>query len=74
MSEIIERISGFSDQEMYEYCESLRRVILQKKEVKSGRGKSIETKQVLKYDTEQETIDRIVNSCEFYKNQNENGC
>ena len=74
MNEIIERISGFNDQEMYEYCESLRRVILQKKEVKSGRGKAIETKQILKYDSEQDVIERIINSCEFYKNQNENGC
>ena len=71
MNEIIERLSGLDDQAMFEYCESLRRVVLQTKEVKSGRGKVIETKKVLKYDTEQETIDRIINSCEFYKNKND---
>lgn len=70
MNEIIERMSGLDDQAMFEYCESLRRVILQTKDVKSGRGKAIETKQILKYDTEQYTIDRIINSCEYYKNQN----
>jgi hypothetical protein len=71
MNEIIERMSGLDDQAMFEYCESLRRVILQTKDVKSGRGKAIETKQILKYDTEQDTIDRIINSCEYYKNQND---
>jgi hypothetical protein len=64
-------MSGLDDQAMFEYCESLRRVILQTKDVKSGRGKAIETKQILKYDTEQDTIDRIINSCEYYKNQND---
>lgn len=68
MSEIIDRISGFDNQAMSDYCESLRRVILQTKEVKSGRGKAIVTNQVLKYNTEQETIDKIIRSCEHYKN------
>ena len=68
MSEIIERISGFDNQAMSDYCESLKRVILQTKEVKSGRGKTIVTNNVLKYNTEQETIDKIIRSCEHYKN------
>jgi hypothetical protein len=71
MNEIIEKMSGLDNQAMFKYCESLRRVILQTKDVKSGRGKTIETKQILKYDTEQDTIDRIINSCEYYKNQND---
>lgn len=68
MNEIIKRMSGLDNKSMLEYCESLKRVILQTKEVKSGRGKAIVTNQVLKYDTEKQTLDRIIRSCEHYKN------
>jgi hypothetical protein len=69
MTDIIERISGFDNQFMYEYCDSLRKIVMQTKEVKSGRGKQIVVEQILKYNTDQETIDRINRSCEYYKNQ-----
>lgn len=69
MTDIIERISGFDNQFMYEYCESLRKIVMQTKEVKSGRGKQIVVEHIPKYNTEQETIDRIIRSCEYYKNE-----
>lgn len=65
---MIERLAGQDNKSMWEYCESLKRVILQTKEVKTGRGKAIEIHRVLKYNTEKEVIERIVTSCEYYKN------
>jgi len=65
---MIERTSGYSNKAMWEYCEMLKKVVLQTKTVKSGRGKAIEIREILKYNTEKEIINKIVNSCEYYKN------
>ena len=65
---MIERISAYSNKSMWEYCETLKKVVLQTKTTKSGRGKAVEIREVLKYNTEKEVIDKIVNSCEYYKN------
>lgn len=64
---MIERTSGYSNKSMWEYCEILKKVVLQTKQVKSGRGKAIEIREVLKYDTDPKIIDKIVKSCEHYK-------
>jgi hypothetical protein len=53
---------------MWESCEILKRIVLKTKTVKSGRGKGVEIREVLKYKTEQHIIDNVVNSCEYYKN------
>jgi len=68
---MIERTSGYSNKAMWDYCETLKSVVLQTKTVKSGRGKAIDTREVLKYDTDKHIIDKIVNSCEHYKNLHE---
>ena len=65
---MIERRAGHDNKSMWEYCETLKKVVLQTKEVKSGRGKAIQIDTVLKYNTEKEVIDNIVASCEHYKN------
>ena len=65
---MIERTSGYSNKAMWEYCEMLKGVVLQTKITKSGRGKAVEIREVLKYNTEKEVIDKIVKSCEHYKN------
>lgn len=65
---MIERTSGYSNKAMWEYCEMLKGVVLQTKITKSGRGKAVEIREVLKYNTEKEVIDKIVKSCEYYKN------
>jgi len=65
---MIERTSGYSNKAMWDYCETLKKVVLQTKTIKSGRGKAIDIREVLKYDTEKEVIDKIVSSCEHYKN------
>ncbi len=68
MTAIIERTSGYTNKSMWDYCEALKRVILQKTEVKVGRGKSIETLEIYKYKNNAETVEKILNSCEYYKN------
>jgi len=68
---MIERTLGYSNKAMWDYCETLKSVVLQTKTVKSGRGKAIDTREVLKYDTDKHIIDKIVNSCEHYKNLHE---
>lgn len=64
---MIERTSGYSNKAMWDYCEVLKKVIMQTKEVKVGRGKQVEIIKVPKYDTEKHIVDKIVNSCEHYK-------
>ena len=65
---MIERTLGYSNKAMWDYCETLKKILLQTKQVKSGRGKAIEIREVLKYDTDPNIIDNVVNSCEYYKN------
>lgn len=65
---MIERTSGYSNKSMWEYCEILKKVVTQTKEVKVGRGKQVEIIKVAKYETEPHIIDKIVKSCEYYKN------
>ena len=68
---VIDRIPYYSNEMMQEYCERLRRVVLDSKEVTIGRGKSSRVEKVLKYKTPQDAIDRIVDSCKYYKTLNE---
>jgi hypothetical protein len=71
MVDIIERKLGLNNEAMLEYCNTLRDILTQTKEVKSGRGKSVEFRMVLKYKDDIETLDRIIKSCEHYKNLHE---
>ncbi len=71
MTNIIEKTSGSTNKSMWEYCETLKRVILQKKDVNVGRGKNIETIELHKYKNKPETVERILNSCEHYKKLHE---
>ncbi len=65
---MIERTLGYSNKAMWDYCEMLKKILLQTKQIKSGRGKAIEIREVLKYDTDPNVIDKVVKSCEYYKN------
>jgi len=71
MTNIIEKTSGATNKSMWDYCEALKRVILQKTEVKVGRGKNIETLEIYKYKNNAETVEKIINSCEHYKKLHE---
>ena len=64
---MIERTSGYNNKAMWEYCETLKNVVTQTKEVKSGRGKAVEIRKVLKYNTDMQTIANIIDSAEYYK-------
>jgi hypothetical protein len=52
---------------MLEYCNTLKGILMQTKEVKSGRGKSVEIRRVLKYKDDIDTLDSIIKSCDHYK-------
>jgi hypothetical protein len=67
MVDILERNSGFNNEEMWKQCELLRSVIFQTIETKVGRGKQVRVLQTFKHDTPKEVRERIVNSCEYYK-------
>jgi hypothetical protein len=71
MVDIIERKLGHNNEAMLEYCNTLRDILMQTKEVKSGRGKSVEFRRVLKYKNDIEALDRIIKSCEHYKKLND---
>lgn len=64
---IAPRTLGYSNYMMWQDCIKLKNVLLQHKEVTEGRGKNIIKKKVLKYNTRQDIIDKIVNSVEYYK-------
>ena len=64
---LIERIPGYSNSDMVDYCETLKKIILTTKEVKVGRGKAIETIKVSKYGNDPEVVQKIIDSCEYYK-------
>jgi hypothetical protein len=67
MSDIIERISGYSDEMMQEWCSCLQRVVTQERIIKEGRGKNKRERKVLKHPTHPDVLERINNSVEFYK-------
>ena len=66
--QIIERNLGFNDYEMWKQCELLKKVVCATIDVKSGRGKNVKTIQEYKHKTPTEIRDRIIRSCEYYKN------
>jgi hypothetical protein len=65
--DILERNSGFNNYEMWKQCELLRGVVFQTVETKVGRGKQVRTIQSFKHNTPKEVMNRIANSCEYYK-------
>jgi len=69
--EIIERNIGFNNLEMWNQCEILKSVVTQTIDIKEGRGKNVKIYKKYKHNTPQEVIDRIVNSCEYYKSLHE---
>lgn len=64
---MIQRTLGYSNKSMWEYCELLKKVVLQSVEAKSGRGKAVQVWQKPKYKTDKETIDNIIESCNHYQ-------
>jgi len=67
MTDIIERYPYYSNKSMYKQMELLKSVVLAKKVIKEKVGRKSVDKEVLKFKTDKETIDRIVRSAEHYK-------
>jgi SNF2 family DNA or RNA helicase len=65
--EIIDRDLGYNDYEMWQRCELLKKVVTQTVDVKEGRGRNVRIIQKYKHNTSAETIDKIIRSCEYYK-------
>lgn len=71
--EIVERRPAYSDYAMWKYCELLCKVMGQMKEIKTGRGKTIETTYVYKYRDAPEILPRLQRSRDYYKELHEKG-
>jgi len=69
--DIIERVSGTSNLYMWKECELMKKVVLATKQVKEGRGKQVKIVELPKYKTDKAIIERIIRSCEYYKNLHE---
>jgi SNF2 family DNA or RNA helicase len=65
--EIIERKLGFNNLEMWNQCELLKSVVTQTIDVKEGRGRNVKIYKRYKHDVPQLVIDKIIDSCEYYK-------
>lgn len=72
MMDILKRTLSYSNLSMWKQCELLKDVVTKTKETKVGSGKAIEISMVPKYYTEPEVLDRLFNSCEYYKKLYEN--
>lgn len=72
MIDIVSRTPFVNDYDMLQKCELLKRIITKSKEVKIGRGKNIETVRIPKYKIQENIYNKILNSCEYYKNLIEN--
>lgn len=73
MKNIIERVLGYSDDAMLEYCETLKSIITRTKQFKEGRGVKAKMINVPKYREDKETLDKIENSLIYYKNSSLKG-
>ena len=71
--DIIQIIPGYTGQDMLSYCERLYEVISQTKDVSRGRGKDKTIVKMPKYRGDEDTTQRIINSCKYYKEMMENG-
>lgn len=65
--DIIDRAPGYNNYEMWQRCELLKKVVTQTVEVKEGRGRNVKVYAKYKHNTPKNVIDRIINSCEYYK-------
>lgn len=66
--DIIPREAYCSNKKMWDKMELLKSVVLATKTIKERVGRKSVEKQVLKFKTDKEVIDRIVRSAEYYKN------
>lgn len=66
---VVERISGYTDQMMYDRCQRMYAVCSKQKEVVVGRGKNAVKKKVLQYRNIEPILEALEKSMEFYKDK-----
>ena len=66
---IVQRVPCCSDEIMLEDCKRMLRVLTQTKDVKVGRGRASTTIKTPKYRVDEEIIQKIKNSIEYYEFQ-----
>lgn len=66
MTNIVERIPGYDNKSMIDYCETLKRIVTKTKEFKSGSGKSATIKVAPKYREDKEMLQKLNSSIEHY--------
>ena len=71
MTEVVTRISAYSNESMLHYCETLLSILSQTYDTKVGRGKKVDVIKLFKYKNDQDVIDRLINSIEHYKKLNQ---
>jgi hypothetical protein len=69
--DVLERTLGFSNYEMWKQCELLKSVVSTTIDTKTGRGKNVKILKQFKHNMPSENRERIINSCEHYKNLHE---
>jgi len=69
---IIERLLGYTNEQMVDYCDILFSVVSKTKEVKIGRGKAVQTIHIPKYKSDKEIVEKISNSQKYYTEQMNN--
>ena len=71
MIDIVPRILCYSNEMMWKDCEILKSIVTDTKEIKVGRGRNVEILKVPKHTTPKVIVERIIRSCEYYKNLHE---
>jgi hypothetical protein len=69
MEDIIERILGYSNEDMAAYCQRLINVITATKKKKIKVGRNVEEIEVPKYEKDKNIVERTIRSYEYYKNK-----
>ena len=69
MNKIIERKPGLNNEQMIDYCNSLKNILESSKKVTKGTGKNLRTEVVMKYPKDEQTMSIILNSIDYYSNQ-----
>jgi hypothetical protein len=68
MNNIIERKSGYDNEAMLKYCNSLKGILESSKSVTKGSGKNLRTEVIRKYPKDEPTMEVILRSIEYYSN------
>jgi hypothetical protein len=68
MSEIIERMIGYTNEMMLKQCEIYKKVLTATKQEKVGRGNGVVIIDIPKYSVNPQTLRSVIESCEYYKN------